>query len=179
MRSLLCCYALEWGGGFLAVAVSALLGVGLVLAGVAWFVLSRWYRKRRGRERAEVGYRDWRLRGQALISALVIFFVFLVPSIAVGLYVYFKYEDIEKAYAVNMDLRTAPETLEEIADYYRASTPVSIRISEAAKKISIKGEYGGLCVADFFESICRQYDSQISCEPPSLRRRTLTIDVKK
>ncbi|WFU32387.1 hypothetical protein QA635_38920 [Bradyrhizobium brasilense] len=179
MPSFLWCFALEWGVGFLVGAIIAFVGIGLVLAAVAWFVFSRWYRLRQDQEPAEVGYGDARLRGHTLISALIVFFVFLLPSIAVGLIAYLKYEDFEKTFAVYMDLRTAPETLEEVAAYYRASTAVRFKISEAAKKISIKGEYEGLCVADFFESICRQYDSQISCEPPSLGNRALTIDVKK
>jgi hypothetical protein len=180
MPSFLWCIALEWGVGFLVGAIIALLVIGIGLGAVAWFVFSRWYRLRQDQEPAEVGYGDARIRGsQTLISAVFVFFVFLLPPISIGLIVYFKYEDIEKAYAVNSDLRTAPETLEELADYYRASTPVHIKISDAAKKVSIRGEYEGLCVADFFESICRQYASQITCEPPSLWNRTLTIDAKK
>jgi hypothetical protein len=174
------CVALQWGVGSLVGLVIAVVVIGIVLGGVAWLVLSRWYRARQDQEPAEVGYGDAHIRGsQTLISALVVLFAFLMPMIAILAYVYFKSEDVEKTYAVYVDLRTAPETLGELADFYRAKTPVHFVISDAAKKVSIKGEYEGMCVADFFESICRQYDSQISCEPPSLTHPTLTIDIKK
>lgn len=180
MPSYIWCIALEWGVVFLASALIVLVLVCAVFGRLTWSVLSWWSRRRRDRQPVEVSFGEWRIKiPQALSLALIVLFVCVLPIGAIGLFLYVKYEDIEKAYAVSMDLRTAPETLEEIANYYRASTPVRIKISDAAKKASIKGEYGGLCVADFFESICRQYDAQIACEPPSPWDRTLIIDVKK
>jgi hypothetical protein len=180
MPSFLWCFALEWGVGFLVGAIIVLVAFCVGFGRLTWYVLSWWSRRRRDQQPVEVSFGEWRIKiPQALSLALIILFVYVLPIGAIGLILYFKYEDIEKAYAVNMDLRTAPETLDEVAAYYRASTPVRIKISDAAKKVSIKGEYGGLCVADFFESICRQYDSQISCKPPSPWNRTLTIDVEK
>lgn len=181
MPSFLWCLVLEWGLGFVVGGIIAIVMICAAYGGTASFVLFRWYRRRQDQEPAEASYGDARIRGsQTLISALIVLFVVFAPMLFMAWFAYSKYEDYEKKFAVHMDLRTAPETLEEIADYYRSSTPVRIDISDAAKKVSIKGEYEGLCISDFFESICRQYDSQISCEPPSLwQRRTFTIDVKK
>jgi hypothetical protein len=77
-----------------------------------------------------------------------------------------------------VDSPTVPVTLEELRESYQGGTQATITITDAAKKFSIAGSYEGMCVTDFFESICRQYSSKISCES-SLIGRTLIVDLKR
>ena len=180
MPSLPWCIALEWGWAFLVAVIVTPLAICAGVGILFWYILFWWFRRRKVQRPVEVNFGEWKIKvPQTVILAIIVLFAFVAPIGGMGWYAFSKYEDYEKTLAVHADLRTAPETLEELAYYYRASTPVHFEITDVAKKVSIKGEYEGLCISDFFEKICRQYDSQISCEPPSPENRTLTIDVKK
>ncbi|MGY3347168.1 MULTISPECIES: hypothetical protein [unclassified Bradyrhizobium] len=181
MSSFFWCIALEWGWAVLVAIIITPIAICAGFGTLTWFICSWWFRRRKVQRSVEVSHGEWRIKiPQTVILAIIVLFAFFAPIAGMVWLAFSKYEDYEKTLAVYTDLRTAPETLEEIAGYYRASTPVRIKIiSDAAKKVSIKGEYEGLCISDFFEKICRQYDSQISCELPSPGNRTLTIDVKK
>lgn len=84
------------------------------------------------------------------------------------------YESFRETYSVVV-ISPAIE-LERLREKYKGKTHAIIVVKDAAKTFPIAGGFEGACVPDFFDSICRQYATQISCDRIG---DTLTIDLKK
>jgi hypothetical protein len=129
---------------------------------------------RGGRNTLTVGYEKLKVvaSGAGLTGILITVLLVVLGGYAVRE----GYKSLRDNYFVA--LNTPGKELDELRNKYQNDTHVTISIKEAAKKFMITGSYEGVCVPDLFESICRQYASQIFCDV-SWRNRTLTVDRTK
>jgi hypothetical protein len=167
------CVIVEWGWQFLLFSVLGILVVAIILA---WII--RLFVRNRSTQNVEFGFGKILAKfSESFAARLISAAVVLAIVGGVIWLVYSKFEDFETKYSVAMDAQAVPVTLEEIRQKYRGDTQATIIIADRAKQFSVKGEYEGACVADFIESICREYPSQLSCLI-SLSERKVSVDMK-
>ena len=169
MADLRNCLFLEWGWifwaalGFVVLLVCGVLGAFLVLIA------------RGGWNSLALGYEKWKLIAKgAGVTGVVTTVVLIVLA---GVAVYQGYEHLKNSYFVALNT-PAGVILEDVRNKFQGDTHITITIKEPAKKFLVVGSYRGACVPDLFDSICRQYSSQLFCDK-SWMHGTLDVDLRK
>jgi membrane protein implicated in regulation of membrane protease activity len=162
---MLWCLFLEWGWWFWFPLIIAFLALFVLLIRFLFLIVQG------GRNSLSVGYEKMKVIATGAGSTGIVITVILI--LLAGWAVYKGYNDLHDNYFVA--LNTPGKELDEIRNSFQNETHVTISVKDAAKKFQIVGSYQGVCVPDLFESICRQYASQIFCDV-SWRHRTLAVD---
>jgi hypothetical protein len=169
------CLVLEWGWGFLIwVGIGLLLLCGVLATLIIFFGLRP--RSKSGKLSSKSGKVGW--HNFTLTGYIVNFVVFLAVIGVVGYGLILGFSKYGTTYSVSFDTASGPsKDLGELRDWYQPDTQVTILIKDHARRFPVTGRYEGACVQDLFESICRQYNSKLSCNT-SILSRTITIDLR-
>ena len=163
------CLVFEWGWGFFALLIVLFIVIVGLLLFLAWFFGLR--RPARGVD--EIAYDKTTVRGGL---ARLAFVVVVIGAIGYGLY--WGYDKARTSFEVSFDTASAsPVELETLRNKFQPDTQASVTIRDRAKKFLVSGKFGGACVEDLFESICRHYNDQLICDSSKINR-SLAVDMK-
>ena len=109
----------------------------------------------------------------ALLS-LVVPAMWIALIIAIPFLLWYVYFPPHDTYSVIIDAQGA-DTLQSIAERYKAQTHVTIKIAPDLKDYRVKGTFKGVCVADLMEEVCRTYSKDLRCSS-NYSERTVTIE---
>ena len=109
----------------------------------------------------------------ALLS-LVVPAMWIALIIAIPALLWYVYVPSHDTYSVIIDAQGA-DTLQSIAERYKAQTHVTIKIAPALKDYRVKGIFKGVCVADLMEEVCKTYSKDLRCSS-NYSERTVTIE---
>ncbi len=96
----------------------------------------------------------------AVVVIAIVGLALILSTVYVG---YLWTNDFLGRYSISFNTFEVSETLQEVKRRYQSTTDVTIELSPDCEGFAIKGEFAGACATDLLDTICRQYNNEMSC----------------